>query len=74
MGHYPLQPRGEADFDLYPYTPSATAAYAFVALFGLGGLVHFGFIFANRAWFFIPLVLGCVGKTSDDALLPLAKD
>lgn len=57
-----ITPRGEADFDLYPYVPSATAAYAFVTMFGVGGLVHLICIIPYRAWFFIPFVLGCAGK------------
>jgi hypothetical protein len=56
-----LAPRGEADFDLYPYHPSATAGYVFLVLFALGGLTHFIMMIPLRSWFFIPLILGCVG-------------
>ncbi|KAJ4347283.1 uncharacterized protein N0V89_011223 [Didymosphaeria variabile] len=59
-----LSERGDADFDLYPYRPSATAGYAFVALFGLGGLVHLCMLIPLRAWFFIPFVLGCAGEAA----------
>jgi hypothetical protein len=52
---------GEADFDLYPYRPSATAGYAFLVLFGIGGVVHICMLIPLRAWFFIPFVLGCAG-------------
>ncbi|KAJ4303388.1 hypothetical protein N0V90_002281 [Kalmusia sp. IMI 367209] len=44
-----LSSRGEADFDLYPYTPSAPAGYAFLVLFGIGGVVHLSGYYA-RAW------------------------
>ncbi|GME23622.1 putative RTA1 domain protein [Neofusicoccum parvum] len=62
MSHPTLSTRGEADFDLYPYNPSAAAGYAFVVLFGIGGVVHLVFVWPLRAWFFIPLILGCVGE------------
>ena len=58
-----LQPRGDADFDLYPYTPSQSAGYAFVALFGIGAIVHLIMLVPLRSWFYIPFVLGCVGKS-----------
>lgn len=58
-----IAPRGLADFDLYPYNPSASAGYSFVALFGTAALVHLIYIFPLRAWSFIPFVLGCTGKT-----------
>ena len=57
-----LHSRGEADFDLYPYTPSASAGYAFLALFAIGGFAHLVMLFPLRSWFFIPFVLGCAGE------------
>lgn len=57
-----LHSRGEANFDLYPYTPSASAGYAFLVFFGIGGFVHLCMLIPLRAWFFIPFVLGCAGK------------
>jgi hypothetical protein len=62
MGSHNLVPRGDAPFDLYPYTPSAAAGYAFVVMFGIGVLLHFFFTIMLRSWFFIPLFLGCIGK------------
>ena len=53
---------GEADFDLYPYTPSAAAAYAFLVLFAIGGGIHLVMMLFLRSWFFIPFVLGCAGN------------
>jgi hypothetical protein len=53
---------GLADHNLYGYNPSKSAAYAFVALFGLSGLAHFIAMFPFRAAFFIPLILGCASK------------
>ncbi|KAF1973405.1 putative RTA1 domain protein [Bimuria novae-zelandiae CBS 107.79] len=55
---------GEVEFDLYPYAPSPTAGYAFLALFGIGGLVHLCMLIPLRAWFFILFVLGCVGEAA----------
>ena len=52
---------GEADIDLYPYNPSAIAAWAFLVLWGIGALVHFILMFPNRAAFPIPLIIGCIG-------------
>ena len=54
---------GEADTNLYaPYVPSKVAAYAYVALFAIGGLVHFILIFPFQAAFFLPLIIGCASK------------
>lgn len=48
--------------DFYPYTPSATAGYAFTGLFGVLTVVHFVTMFPFRAAYFIPLILGGVCK------------
>ena len=54
---------GEADTNLYaPYVPSKVAAYAYVALFAVGGLLHFILMFPFRAAFFIPIIIGCCSK------------
>lgn len=44
--------------DFYPYTPSATAGYAFTAIFGISTLIHIILTIPYRAAYFIPLVLG----------------
>ncbi|KAJ6102874.1 hypothetical protein N7486_005301 [Penicillium sp. IBT 16267x] len=44
--------------DFYPYTPSATAGYAFVAIFGVSTIVHIILTIPFRDAYFIPLVLG----------------
>lgn len=62
MDGHRLTERKLAPFDLYPYNPSATPAWVFVVLFGIGAVVHFVLMFPLRAWFFIPLILGCIGK------------
>ncbi|GCB19014.1 protein RTA1 [Aspergillus awamori] len=49
--------------DFYPYTPSATAGYAFMAIFGITTLVHFVMMFPYRAAYFIPLVIGGICET-----------
>ncbi|KAJ5814713.1 hypothetical protein N7474_006490 [Penicillium riverlandense] len=49
--------------DFYPYTPSATAGYAFTGLFGVLTVVHFVTMFPFRAAYFIPLILGGVCET-----------
>ncbi|KAH7139287.1 putative RTA1 domain protein [Dendryphion nanum] len=54
--------RGLADFDLYPYNPSAPIAWTFLVLFAIAGVVHLLFMIPLRAWSFIPLILGCAGE------------
>jgi len=49
--------------DLYRYTPSRTAAYAYLALFSLSGFAHLIMMFPLSAAFFVPLVLGCASKS-----------
>ncbi|KAJ8112561.1 hypothetical protein OPT61_g5097 [Boeremia exigua] len=49
---------GYADRPLYPYNPSETTAYAFVAMFAIAGLLHFILMFPYRAWFPIPMIIG----------------
>ncbi|CAG8209591.1 unnamed protein product [Penicillium nalgiovense] len=44
----------------YPYTPSETAGYAFMAMFGVMTIAHIVLMFPYRAAYFIPLVLGGV--------------
>lgn len=54
----------------YPYTPSKPAALAFVALFGIATLAHLVAILLFRPWFFIPLILGGIGRP--DPVTPTA--
>lgn len=56
-----LAPRGQADFDLYPYTPSSAAGWTFLILFSISGVVHLVLSIPLRTWFFIPFILGCAG-------------
>lgn len=44
--------------EFYPYTPSATAGYAFMGIFAVSTLAHIVLMFPFRAAYFIPLVLG----------------
>ncbi|KAJ5939766.1 hypothetical protein N7466_002900 [Penicillium verhagenii] len=44
--------------DFYPYTPSATAGYAFMGIFGITTLAHIILTIPYRAAYFIPLILG----------------
>jgi hypothetical protein len=44
--------------EFYPYVPSATAGYAFVAIFGIATIVHIVLTIPFRAAYFIPLILG----------------
>jgi hypothetical protein len=46
--------------DFYPYTPSATAGYAFMAMFGIATVSHFVLMIPYRAGYFTPLFLGGV--------------
>jgi hypothetical protein len=48
--------------DFYPYTPSATAGYAFVVIFGISTVVHIILTIPFRAAYFIPLVVGGICK------------
>lgn len=57
--------------DFYPYTPSATAGYAFMAIFGIATLVHFVMMFPYRAAYFIPLVIGGICASSPSLPCPL---
>ncbi|KAJ5508447.1 RTA-like protein [Penicillium freii] len=49
--------------NFYPYTPSATAGYAFMGMFGVATIFHLVLMFPFRAAYFIPLVLGGVCET-----------
>ncbi|KAJ5811171.1 RTA-like protein [Penicillium robsamsonii] len=49
--------------EFYPYTPSATAGYAFMGIFGVSTLTHIVLMFPFHAVYFIPLVLGGVCET-----------
>lgn len=53
---------GYADQELYPYNPSETAAYAFVAMFAIAGFLHLILMFPYRAWFPIPMIIGTASK------------
>jgi hypothetical protein len=59
-----LAPRGEANFDLFPYNPSAPAGYAFLAIFGVMAAVHVVLMIMYWSWYFIPFLLGCIGTTN----------
>ncbi|KAL3446176.1 RTA1 like protein-domain-containing protein [Aspergillus insuetus] len=49
--------------EFYPYNPSLTAGYAFMAIFGIATLVHFVLMFPYRAAYFTPFVLGGICET-----------
>ncbi|KAJ4312882.1 hypothetical protein N0V94_007222 [Neodidymelliopsis sp. IMI 364377] len=57
-----LAPRGEADFDLFPYIPSIGAGYAFLVLFGIMAAAHLVLMIMYRSWYFLPFLLGCIGE------------
>jgi hypothetical protein len=46
----------------YEYRPNKAASFAFMALFALATIGHLIYLFRLRAWYFIPLVLGGIGK------------
>ena len=54
--------------EFYPYAPSKTAGYAFMALFGITTVAHFVVMFPYRAAYFIPLVLGGICKSQVELL------
>jgi hypothetical protein len=47
-------------FKLYHYDPSAGAAVAFAAVFGLTTAVHIWQLARNRTWYFVPFLIGCL--------------
>ncbi|KAJ5713903.1 uncharacterized protein N7483_011084 [Penicillium malachiteum] len=49
--------------DFYPYTPSATAGYAFMGIFGVSTVVQIILMFPFRAAYFIPLIIGGICET-----------
>ncbi|KAL4883212.1 RTA1 like protein-domain-containing protein [Aspergillus karnatakaensis] len=49
--------------EFYPYNPSLTAGYAFMAIFGIATVVHLALMFPYRAAYFIPFVLGGICET-----------
>ncbi|KAL4941960.1 hypothetical protein BDV06DRAFT_235693 [Aspergillus oleicola] len=49
--------------DFYPYNPSQSAGYAFMAIFGIATVAHFALMFPYKAAFFIPFVLGGICET-----------
>jgi hypothetical protein len=63
-----LVPRGQADFDLFPYNPSIGAGYAFMIMFGIIAAAHAVLMITYRSWCFIPFVLGCIGKQNANIL------
>ena len=56
--YHPGQNGSDPWVEFYPYTPSATAGYAFMGIFGLTTLAHIVLMFPFRAAYFIPLILG----------------
>lgn len=62
MSNSPNSTAGYAPFDLYPYNPSQPPAYAFLGLFGLAAVVHLVLMIPYRAWFPLPMVLGCASE------------
>ena len=74
MSNITVVTRGLAPFDLYPYNPSATAAWTFLVLFAIVGVVHIVYMFILRAWFAMPLILGCVGELQSWKNWSLATD
>ncbi|KAL2810076.1 RTA1 like protein-domain-containing protein [Aspergillus granulosus] len=49
--------------EFYPYNPSLTAGYAFMAIFGIATVVHIILMFPYRAAYFTPFVLGGICET-----------
>ncbi|CAG8305065.1 unnamed protein product [Penicillium salamii] len=60
---HPGQNGSDPWVEFYPYTPSATAGYAFMAIFGISTLAHIILMFPFRAAYFIPLILGGICET-----------
>lgn len=47
----------------FEYRPNKSAGYAFTALFAVASVGHLIYLIWRRAWFFIPFLLGGIGKT-----------
>ncbi|KAJ5881880.1 uncharacterized protein N7529_000552 [Penicillium soppii] len=60
---HPGQNGSDPWVEFYPYTPSATAGYAFMGIFGVTTLAHIVLMFPFRAAYFIPLILGGICET-----------
>ncbi|KAH8665447.1 RTA1 like protein-domain-containing protein [Ilyonectria robusta] len=48
------------EFNFYNYKPSSAAAMIFLLAFGLATLWHLYIILSRRAWYFTPLLCGCI--------------
>ncbi|KAF7557736.1 hypothetical protein G7Z17_g472 [Cylindrodendrum hubeiense] len=48
------------EFELYNYKPSSAAAMIFLIAFGLATIWHMWVIIRHRAWYFTPLLIGCL--------------
>lgn len=46
----------------YHYLPNDTAAWAFLVFFAITAVAHIFFFFRLRAWHFLPLILGVIGR------------
>jgi hypothetical protein len=64
---HPGQNGSDPWVEFYPYTPSATAGYAFMGIFGVTTLAHIVLMFPFRAAYFIPLILGGICMTFSSA-------
>lgn len=62
----PVDGNGTIIVVFWEYKPNQSAAYAFVALFALTTICQFLYLFMlrPRPWYFIPFILGGIGKTS----------
>lgn len=54
---------GSDNIDYYHFTPSVAAAAAFAILFGITSIWHTYQFIRSRAWFMIPLLIGCYAET-----------
>lgn len=48
--------------NLYKYSPSGAAAMIFFVAFVIGGAWHLYIIIRKRAWYFTPMLIGCICK------------
>ncbi|KAH6971054.1 RTA1 like protein-domain-containing protein [Ilyonectria sp. MPI-CAGE-AT-0026] len=51
------------EYELYDYEPSSAAAMIFLLAFGLVTIWHVWVIIRHRAWYFTPLLIGCIMET-----------
>lgn len=56
----------------FHYRPNEIAGWIFVVLFGIAAAAHVFLFFRLRAWHFLPLILGVIGKSENQSQIQRA--